>query len=132
MLWRGPLRPFKLPLQVTLERQLVFTYSDFNDENFMFNTDSEGHLRFYLIDFEHASFLPTSMLASVVLQNGLWWSTKPIAQRIGAMFPTANLDALARAFYIFHTYGHGVGLEKKDPRFAPKPVRRQDPQEGSL
>ncbi|KAK4148770.1 hypothetical protein C8A00DRAFT_19451, partial [Chaetomidium leptoderma] len=41
---------------VELERELVFTYSDFNDENFMFNTDSDGRLRLYIIDFEHASF----------------------------------------------------------------------------
>ncbi|KAK3897049.1 hypothetical protein C8A05DRAFT_20105 [Staphylotrichum tortipilum] len=108
-----PRKPSPLPT-VTLERDLVFTYSDLNDQNFMFNTDSVGRLRLYLVDFEHASFLPLSFLALAILRNDCWWTAKPIAQRLGAALPQSNLEALTRARYTFRTFGSGVGLHKKD------------------
>ncbi len=61
-----------IPDTVTLERDLLLTYSDFNGENFMFNTDKDGRLCFYLIDFEHASFLSVSFLAFALLPNPRW------------------------------------------------------------
>ncbi|KFY54617.1 hypothetical protein V497_07574 [Pseudogymnoascus sp. VKM F-4516 (FW-969)] len=49
------------PPQVTLEEELVFCYTDFNDQNFMFSTDTDHcPQRLYIVDFEHTSFLPIS------------------------------------------------------------------------
>lgn len=80
----------------------------------MLNTDGTGSLRFYLVDFEHASFLPLSFLAFAVLQTGRWWTEEPIAESLGATLPRSNLETLARASYAFHTFWTGVGLYKKD------------------
>ncbi|KAK4242988.1 hypothetical protein C7999DRAFT_36687, partial [Corynascus novoguineensis] len=52
-----------LPPRVTLEKELVFCYTDFNGGNFMFATRPDGRPRLYIIDFEHASFLPLSFLS---------------------------------------------------------------------
>lgn len=106
-------KPSQVPT-VTLEKDLVFTYSDLNDGNFIFNTDSVGRLRFYLVDFEHASFLPLSFLAFAILKNGRWWTVKPIAERLGVMLPRLNLEVLARASYTFSTFSSGVGLYETD------------------
>ena len=38
----------------------------------MFNTDKDGRLCLYLIDFEHASFLSVSFLAFALLPNPRW------------------------------------------------------------
>ena len=98
--------------RVNLERELIFTYSDFNDENFMFNTDSEGRLRLYLIDFEHASFLPPSFLAFAILRDNHWWTTRDIAERIGTTLRQANLEALGHASCMFHALWANAGLFK--------------------
>ncbi|AEO66481.1 uncharacterized protein THITE_2087957 [Thermothielavioides terrestris NRRL 8126] len=87
-----------------LERQLVFSYCDLNDENFMFKRDANGRLRLYIVDFEHASFLPLCFLAYAVLRHSQWWSQPPIAERIGATFPDTNLDLLGHADYVFKVF----------------------------
>jgi hypothetical protein len=84
--------------EVKLEKDLVFTYSDFNDENFMFTTNPlDGRLCLYIIDFEHASFLPLSFLAYAVLKYDRWWTATAVAKRIGHTLPTANLEAMGIA-----------------------------------
>jgi hypothetical protein len=84
--------------KVKLEEDLVFTYSDFNDENFMFTKDPINcSLRLYIIDFEHASFLPLSFLAYAVLEYGRWWTATDVAKRIRHTLPTANLEAMGLA-----------------------------------
>ncbi|KFX98267.1 hypothetical protein O988_04442 [Pseudogymnoascus sp. VKM F-3808] len=46
------------PPQAILEKELVFCYTDFNDQNFMFTTDADHcPQRLYIVDFEHTSFL---------------------------------------------------------------------------
>ncbi|RDL39523.1 Uncharacterized protein BP5553_03863 [Venustampulla echinocandica] len=50
---------------VDLEKELVFCYTDFNDENFMFTTDADRGPRLYIVDFEHASFLPGTGLGAL-------------------------------------------------------------------
>jgi hypothetical protein len=77
----------------------------------MFNTDHNGHLRLYIIDFEHASFLPISFLSYVMLRHKKWWSRQPIAERIGATLPKANVEAMAQAFSVFQTVWRNVGLD---------------------
>jgi aminoglycoside/choline kinase family phosphotransferase len=99
---------------VALERELVFTYSDIHDHNFMFNRDKEGILRLYVIDFEHASFLPVSLLANVVLQEFGCSTPKHIAKRIGATLPVTNLEALGHAAKLFDQVELKVGLSHKD------------------
>jgi hypothetical protein len=79
----------------------------------MFNTDHNGRLRLYIIDFEHASFLPPSFLSYVVLRYKKWWSVPPIAERIGDTLPKTNLEAMAQAFSMFQTLWRGVGLDMK-------------------
>lgn len=56
------------PPKVALENQLTFCYTDFNDENFMFASDPNALPRLYIVDFEHASFLPLSFLDYAVLE----------------------------------------------------------------
>ncbi|KAK1772097.1 hypothetical protein QBC33DRAFT_564600 [Phialemonium atrogriseum] len=55
------------PPTVNLEKELVFCYTDFDDENFMFTTSAHGRLRLYIVDFELASFLPIDFFAYTVL-----------------------------------------------------------------
>jgi hypothetical protein len=110
------------PPTVTFERELVFVYSDLNDENFMFNTDDDGRLRLYIIDFEHASFLPVSFLSYVVLQHKQWWSVPPIAERIGGTLPKENLEPMSHAFYVFQTFWDGVGLDVKSRKKGAPPL----------
>jgi hypothetical protein len=78
----------------------------------MFNTDSDGRLRLYLIDFEHASFLPPTFLAWAILRFNRWWTTDDIAERIGSTLPQANLDALGHASYMFAIAWAHVGFYK--------------------
>jgi hypothetical protein len=82
---------------VSLERDLVFSFCDPNPGNFMFTTNADGCPRLYIIDFEHASFLPVSFLSYVFLKHRQFWSTKFIAARIRDTLPETNLDALGRA-----------------------------------
>jgi hypothetical protein len=90
---------------VSFERELTFCYCDFNDENFMFNTDAAGRLRLYIVDFEHASFLPVTFLsyALFVEAHGTqhWITAEPLVQRIGHTLPRSNLDVLAKVGYTF-------------------------------
>jgi hypothetical protein len=100
--------------EVKLEEDLVFTYSDFNDENFLFTTDADG-LRLYIIDFEHASFLPLSFLAYVVLRHRRWWTATDVAKRIGHTLPSTNVEAMALAASIFNTSPWDEGLDGEQP-----------------
>lgn len=92
---------------VNLEKNLVFCYTDFNDENFMFTTDADGRLRLYIIDFEHASFLPESFLAFVAF-NPRWMTCGPIADRIGHTLPRNNLEVMGRIYYMYQICVCGI------------------------
>ncbi|KAK3376180.1 hypothetical protein B0T24DRAFT_549737, partial [Lasiosphaeria ovina] len=60
---------------VVLEQKLIFCYTDLSQANFKFKTADKGggtgrddvsHARLYVVDFEHAAFLPASFLAFAV------------------------------------------------------------------
>ena len=102
------------PPKVTLESQLVFCYTDFNDENFMVTTDPDGRPRLYIVDFEHASFLPLSFLAYAVLEPGTrWFLCTWIADRFGATLPRNNIAVMQRIYYMFQVSTGNIGLSKK-------------------
>ncbi|KAL2022973.1 hypothetical protein VTK56DRAFT_4188 [Thermocarpiscus australiensis] len=102
------------PPKVALERELVFCYTDFNDENFMVTTDSDGRPRLYIVDFEHASFLPLSFLAYAVLEpDTRWFLCTWIADRFGDSLPPNNIEVMQRIFYMFQVSSVKIGLRKK-------------------
>ncbi|KAL2133432.1 hypothetical protein VTI74DRAFT_2358 [Chaetomium olivicolor] len=85
------------PPKVALEKQLVFCYTDFNDENFMFATEPDGRPRLYIVDFEHASFLPLSFLSYAVLGRKLRWFTgRRMRDKLGPSLPQHNLETKVR------------------------------------
>lgn len=81
----------------------------------MFALNADGSLRLYIIDFEHASFLPVSFLAYIILKFRNWWCVPSITDRIGDTLPRDNLENLGRAFYMFRACGRGIGLHKTSP-----------------
>lgn len=98
---------------VNFEKELVFCYTDFNDENFMFTTDADHRLRLYIIDFEHASFLPIGFLAYAVFQpNPRWFLCPWIGERIGSSLPRDNLEVMKRIFYMFQISTWRIGLSE--------------------
>ncbi|KAK3901578.1 hypothetical protein C8A05DRAFT_16262 [Staphylotrichum tortipilum] len=117
------------PPTVALERELVFAYSDIHDHNFMFNRDHEGILRLYVIDFGHASFLPVSLLAHVVLQNFGCSTPKHIAKRIGATLPVTNIEALGHAAKMLARVRREAGLSRRDSACSLTPVEGLQDQE---
>ncbi|KAK4200111.1 hypothetical protein QBC40DRAFT_201183 [Triangularia verruculosa] len=92
--------------RITFERDLTFCYTDFNDENFMIETEADGRPRLYIIDFEHASFLPISFLAHAVYmpQSLNRWEhvTKWVAERFGHSLPQTNVRLMdeVRALWV--------------------------------
>ncbi|KAK4241261.1 hypothetical protein C8A03DRAFT_30606 [Achaetomium macrosporum] len=60
---------------INLEKELVFCFCDFNDENSLFNTNAAGHLRLYIVGFEEASFLPVTFLAYVLFAEAVLHGT---------------------------------------------------------
>ncbi|KAL2133065.1 hypothetical protein VTI74DRAFT_2969 [Chaetomium olivicolor] len=101
---------------VNLERQLVFCYCDFNDENFMFSLDASGRLRLYIIDFEWASFLPVSFLSFALFceaaDSWQWITAEPLIQRISHTLPKDNLEVMGHADDIFWASAHLVGFSE--------------------
>ncbi|PSS28280.1 hypothetical protein M430DRAFT_24627 [Amorphotheca resinae ATCC 22711] len=89
------------------KESLCFCYSDLYEGNVMF-TDT-GTL--YIIDFEHAAFLPTSFMTLSLSLD------RPIneALRNKLSLPQENLNAMQAARYYFQISGHGVGLPLDDP-----------------
>jgi hypothetical protein len=79
----------------------------------MFTTDAAGRLHLYIIDFEHASFLPVSFLSTALIYDGPRWLTgEPLLERIGHTLPRHNQDAKKAAGYIFYVSAPSVGLLK--------------------
>lgn len=99
---------------VTLERTLEFLYTDFNDHNFMFDLDALGRTRLYIIDFEHASFLPISFLSFVVL-NPLphFFLVDCLADRLGSSLPQNHLEVMRRISYIFQISVPTIGFSQE-------------------
>ena len=101
---------------VAFERELVFCYCDLNDENFMFNTDSSGRLRLYIVDFEHASFLPVTFLAYALFVEARdtrrWITAEPLIKRIGHTLSRSNLDVLTKVHYSFAISASHIDLVK--------------------
>ncbi|KAK4098687.1 hypothetical protein N658DRAFT_431457 [Parathielavia hyrcaniae] len=107
-------RPPPKVTTVALEEQLIFCYTDFNDENFMFTTDPDGRPRLYVVDFEHTSFLPPSFLAFVALErSGRWFLGDWIANKFGNSLPRNNLEVMKRIFYMFQISSINIGPRQK-------------------
>ncbi|KEZ45182.1 hypothetical protein SAPIO_CDS2634 [Scedosporium apiospermum] len=78
---------------VTFERELHLVYADLHLGNFMFTDTSE----LYVIDFEHASFLPLSFMAFVIRYPSIM--SGPVSSCIEDKFkdlPGDNLEVMAR------------------------------------
>jgi hypothetical protein len=102
------------PPKVALERQLVFCYTDFNDENFMFTIEADGRPRLYIVDFEHASFLPLSFLAYAVLEpDTRWFLCRWIADRFNGSLLRDNIAVMQRICYMFQISSINIGLRKR-------------------
>lgn len=98
---------------VNLEKELLFSYTDFNDENFMFTTGSNHRLRLYIVDFEHASVLPISFLAYAVFEpNSRWFLCPWIKDCIGSSLPRDNLEVMERISYMFQISSWRIGLSE--------------------
>ncbi|KAH6851199.1 hypothetical protein B0I37DRAFT_130596 [Chaetomium sp. MPI-CAGE-AT-0009] len=103
--YHGPNRP-----KLTLEKELVYCYTDFNGENFMFTANPDGRPCLYIVDFEHASFLPLSFLAYAVLTNKRWSTSNWIEEKLGPSLPQDNIKVMKGISYIFQISWTGVGL----------------------
>lgn len=102
------------PPKVALEKELVFCYTDFNDENFMFANDPDGRPRLYIVDFEHASFLPLSFLSYAVLgRKPRWYTSKWVRDTLGPSLPQHNIEVMKRISYLFQICTTGLGLKDK-------------------
>ncbi|KAL2256930.1 hypothetical protein VTK26DRAFT_913 [Humicola hyalothermophila] len=92
----APWKPNAPRPSLRLEDRLVFCYCDFNPDNFLFKTDAAGQLHLWMVDFEHASFLPLSFLPYGLMVAGTdrWFSAWPVMERIGHTLPTDNNEVL--------------------------------------
>lgn len=80
----------------------------------MFTTDPDDRPRLYVVDFEHASFLPPSFLAYAVLETPpTWFLCNWIAERFGTSLPQNNLAVMKKIFYIFQISWAKIGLTKR-------------------
>ncbi|KAK4160204.1 hypothetical protein QBC43DRAFT_325846 [Cladorrhinum sp. PSN259] len=110
-------KPHRAP-RITLETDLTFCYTDFNHDNFMFETEADGRPRLYIIDFEHASFLPISFLAHPVYMPGNLnrWEhvTNWVAERFGDSLPRTNVELMdeVRARCVMSTWSIGLSDEQ--------------------
>lgn len=98
------------PPKVTLEKELVYCYTDFNGENFMFTNDPDGRLRLYIVDFEHASFLPLRFLAYAVFTNTRWSTSKWIEKELGPSLPRKNIALMEKISGKFQMSSTRIGL----------------------
>lgn len=97
------------------DEPLVYCYSDLQDENFLFERDADDRPRLWMVDFEHASFLPISFLAFAVSENR-WYTTLPIKDRL--TLPQHNIEVMKAIFYTFQMSASYVGMtqEQRDAR----------------
>lgn len=89
---------------------MCFCFSDIQDHNFIFTDSDQGYL--YIIDFEHAAFLPISFMAFVLDQSPTWL-VDAIRERIGLseseMDDNTNLDHMGWVRYYFGVCVEGIG-----------------------
>ncbi len=81
----------------------------------MFATDPDGRPRLYIVDFEHASFLPLSFLAYAV-SSARWSLCTFVGDRFGASLPWDNIAAMDKIFGMFQISTWYLGLEKRVTR----------------
>ncbi|KAK4161352.1 hypothetical protein QBC43DRAFT_243759 [Cladorrhinum sp. PSN259] len=102
--------------RIVLEDQLIYSYTDFNDDNFMFAIEPDGTLRLYIVDFEHVSFLPPSFLAYAVHDPGdRWFLCPPIAETFGNTLPQRNISMLNEIRGLFQISTRRLGLDRRRP-----------------
>lgn len=96
-------------IQFSKER-MCFCFSDIQDHNFIFTNSDQGFL--YVVDFEHAAFLPISFMAFVLDQSPSWLADA-IRERIGLpkseMDDNTNLVHMGWVRYYFGLYADGLG-----------------------
>lgn len=102
---------WETPPRIELEKGLEFCYTDFNEENFLFTADPEGRLRVYIIDYEHASFLPPTFLGLAVFQKHTrWFLSHVVARKIGDTIPKPDFELFDVIQYYFAISWEGAGL----------------------
>ncbi|OAQ99951.1 hypothetical protein LLEC1_04024 [Akanthomyces lecanii] len=103
-----PMAKAQNPWKITLERELCLVYSDLYPGNFIFRADQE----MYVIDFEHAAFLPRSF-QTLALHASFPTSrvlAMDVAERLKAELPTENLPAMRVAQGNFGVCFFGFGM----------------------
>ncbi|KAB5577946.1 hypothetical protein GE09DRAFT_1087930 [Coniochaeta sp. 2T2.1] len=93
------------------DEPLVYCYSDLQDENFLFEKDDNGRPRLWLVDFEHAAFLPISFLSHAVVRNR-WYTTQPIQDRLTTL-PQHNLPVMFGIQDIFGIAASNIGFTQE-------------------
>ncbi|KAI0382542.1 kinase-like domain-containing protein [Hypomontagnella monticulosa] len=91
--------------------RMCFCFSDIHEANVIFTNMDNGYV--YIIDFEHAAFLPISFMA-YVLNWADSWILLNLRRRItlqpGEMEGNANLVPLSRVKYIYTFCNLAIGL----------------------
>ncbi|KAK3381058.1 hypothetical protein B0H63DRAFT_474823 [Podospora didyma] len=99
----------KDPPVVRLDTKLVFCHTDFNDENYLFDTHN-GRLRLHMIDFEHSSFLPIDFFAFAILMDGDWGAEQSTGRSVGIPARClTNMPLMGEIQGIFTVYVPTVG-----------------------
>ncbi|KAB5545921.1 hypothetical protein GE09DRAFT_1132960 [Coniochaeta sp. 2T2.1] len=104
------------------DEPLIYCYSDLNDENFLLCKDGEGRPRLCMVDFEHASFLPTSFLAFAIAENR-WHTTQPLQRRLA--LPQHNVAVMKEIYYVFQISVWAMGLTQEQREAVQRGVHGQ-------
>ncbi|KAK3942563.1 hypothetical protein QBC46DRAFT_426480 [Diplogelasinospora grovesii] len=93
------------------QERMCFCYSDIEDHNFIFTDATQGYL--YVIDFEHAAFLPVSFMSYALFCSSSWLP-QDVGNRTklsGAISSDSkNLRAMAWLQHIFTRCRPHIGL----------------------
>lgn len=89
------------PPKVALDKQLAFCYTNFKDENLMFTTEPDSQPRLYIVDFQHASYLPLSFLTyAILVPNSRWILCSWITKELGTFLPEYNIAVMLQLSHI--------------------------------
>ncbi|XWW99234.1 hypothetical protein V2A60_007243 [Cordyceps javanica] len=116
-----PMAKARNPWKITLERELCLVYSDLYPANFIFGPDQE----LYIIDFEHAAFLPRSFQTLALCASAFPASRVlafDVSERLKAELPMENLQAMRVAQGHFLICVFGFGLNPDEITTGPKPA----------
>ena len=75
--------------------------------------DGNGNPRLYIVDFEHASFLPISFLSFVVLEDNPWATSLALKKRLEGFLSHDNVAVMKEICYMFQTCVWTIGLTEE-------------------